>query len=367
MAILVLALAALLAFANGANDNSKGVATLVGHGAASPRTALVWAAATTALGALVGILASDGLLQAFRAGFVGGGAELSPRFFAAALAGAVTWVIFATRFGLPVSTTHAILGGLVGAGLTEVGAAQIGWGVLAQKAALPLLASPLVALALVFAAARPLAALARRTESRCLCAIGTLETLAPAGAGEAVVARRGLALVAGDTAACAVHSPSASVTGRGVARALHWGTSGLVGFARGWNDTPKIAALALVALPAGTSTHGAFLLVAAAMALGGLLAGRRVLTTLSERITALPLGESLAASGVSSILVALASWRGLPVSTTHVTTGGIVGAGIARSAREVRWPVVRDVALSWIVTLPAAAAVALLAGFALNP
>ena len=397
MAILVLALAALLAFANGANDNSKGVATLVGHGAASPRIALVWAAATTALGALavapgareelaasrftapreklhevqsplcpsgdVLILASDGLLRAFRAGFVGGEAELSIRFFAAALTGAVAWVLFATRAGLPVSTTHAILGGLVGAGLHEVGATQISWGVLAQKAALPLLASPLVALALVLAAARPLAALARRTERRCLCAI---ESLDPVLVGEAAVARRRLAVVAGETAACAVHAPSASVTGRGVARTLHWGTSGLVGFARGWNDTPKIAALALVALPAGTAPFGAFVLVAAAMALGGLVAGRRVLVTLSERITALPLGESLAASGVSSLLVALASWRGLPVSTTHVTTGGIVGAGIARSAREVHWPVVRDVALSWILTLPAAALVALLAGLALN-
>ncbi|MFN7943085.1 MAG: inorganic phosphate transporter [Thermoanaerobaculia bacterium] len=363
MAILVLALAALLAFANGANDNGKGVATLVGHGAASPRLALGWAAITTALGALVGILASDGLVRAFRAGFVGDGAELPPRFFAAALAGAVAWVLFATRSGLPVSTTHAILGGLVGAGLYEVGAAQIGWAVLAQKAALPLLASPLVALALVFAAAQPLAALARRTESRCLCAVETLE---PLGAGEVTVARSRLAIVTGDAAGCAVHSPTASMTGRGVAQTLHWGTSGLVGFARGWNDTPKIAALALVVLPAGSGTFGAFVLVAAAMALGGLFAGRRVLTTLSERITAMPLGESLAASGVSSILVGLASWQGLSVSTTHVTTGGIVGAGIARSAQEVRWPVVRDVALSWIVTLPAAAVVALLAGLALN-
>jgi PiT family inorganic phosphate transporter len=82
-------------------------------------------------------------------------------------------------------------------------------------------------------------------------------------------------------------------------------------------------------------------------------------------LTALPLGESLAASGVSSILVALASWRGLPVSTTHVTTGGIVGAGVARSAREVRWRVVRDIGLSWIVTLPAAALISALVRFGL--
>jgi PiT family inorganic phosphate transporter len=132
----------------------------------------------------------------------------------------------------------------------------------------------------------------------------------------------------------------------------------MVGLARGWNDTPKIATLAMIAMPAGSNSVGAFVLVAVAMALGGLLAGRRVLSTLAEKITPLPLGESLASSGVSALLVAIASWRGLPVSTTHVTTGGIIGAGVARAAHEVHWPVVRHVALSWVVTLPAAAAVA---------
>ena len=219
MEILLLVLAALLAFANGANDNPKGVATLVGHGAASPRIALAWAAATTALGALVGVFAGGGLLlHAFSASIVGAGSELSTRFFTAVLAGAVAWVLFATRAGLPVSTTHAILGGLGGAGLYEVGAAQIEWGALAQKVALPLLASPLLALALVFVAARPLAVLARRNESRCLCAVETLE---PVSASGAAVARRRRVVVAGETATCAVHSPSASVSNRGATQALH--------------------------------------------------------------------------------------------------------------------------------------------------
>ncbi len=355
MALIVLALATLLAFANGANDNSKGVATLVGHGASGPLVALAWAATTTALGALAGALAGGGLLSAFRAGFVDGGDPLSTSFFAATLAGAGAWVLVATRSGLPVSTTHAILGGLVGAGLLEVGGARIAWSALAGKAAAPLLLSPLAALALVLLVARPLAALARRAERRCVCAVESCE---PAGPGDAVLVRGRLTLVTGEVAACALHAPVAAASGRDAATLLHWGTSGLVGFARGWNDTPKIAALALVALPVGAGSAGAFVLVAGAMALGGLLSGRRVLATLAEKITPLRLGESLAASGVSALLVALASWRGLPVSTTHVTTGGIVGAGIARSAQEVRWGVVRDIALSWIVTLPAAALVA---------
>jgi len=355
MVLLVLALTAVLAFANGANDNGKGVATLVGYGAARPRRALLWATATTAVGALAGALAGGGLLAAFRAGFIGGGKPLPLSFFAAVLFGACAWVLFATRSGLPVSTTHAILGGLVGAGLIEVGAARIGWSTLAAAVVAPLLLSPLVALALVAALGRPIAALARRSERRCVCAV---ESLVPEGSGGVAIAGPRLALIAGDSSTCAVHSPLAAASGRDVTEALHWGTSGLVGFARGWNDAPKIAALALVALPAGGGSRGAFALVAVAMALGGILAGRRVLATLAEKITPLPLGESLAASGVSSVLVALASWRGLPVSTTHVATGGILGAGLARSANEVRWNVVRDIAFSWFLTLPAAALVA---------
>jgi len=355
MEFLVLAFAALLAFANGANDNSKGVATLVGYGAASPRPALAWAAVTTAMGAAIGAVIGGRLVQVFRAGFIGGGKDLSPEFFAAVLIGAFSWVLFATRTGLPVSTTHSILGGLLGAGLVEVGITQIGWATLAQKSVLPLLTSPLVAMALVLIAGRPLATLVARLEPRCICAVQTTEI---STSGEAAVTSPRIALVTGKTETCAVHSPSASVSGRGLANAAHWGTSGLVGLARGWNDTPKIAALAMIAMPASASTFGAFVLIAVAMALGGLLAGRRVLATLAEKITPLPLGESLASSGVSAVLVALASWQGLPVSTTHVTTGGIVGAGVARSAREVHWPVVRHVALSWVVTLPAAALVA---------
>lgn len=362
MEFLVLALACLLAFANGANDNAKGVATLVGYGAAGPTPALAWAAITTGLGALIGTLAGSGLLVAFRAGFVGHGEPLPAPFFAATLAGACAWVLFATRTGLPVSTTHAILGGLVGAGLVEVGVAGIGWTALAAKAAIPLLLSPLVALGLVYLAARPLAALARRSAARCICAVPIAAPTTTAGvAGALSLARPSLAIVTGEATACAVHGAAALATGTGVATAVHWGTSGLVGFARGWNDTPKIAALAIVALPATADTGFAFGLVAAAMAGGGLLAARRVLRTLAEKITPLPLGESLAASGVSSVLVGLASWLALPVSTTHVTTGGIIGAGLARDARGVRWTVVREVVLAWVVTLPAAALLALLA------
>ena len=319
---LVLVLVAMLAFANGANDNCKGVATLVGYGAARPWTALCWATVTTALGAAAGTRIGSGLLAAFRADFIGTDQSLATGFFAAVLLGAFAWVLFAAMTGLPVSTTHAILGGLLGAGIVEVGLSQIGWATVAQRFALPLLISPVIALVLVFLVGRSFAALSSGNRNQQVGIPATPEHEA--------------------------------------ALAMHWGTSGLVGFARGWNDTPKIAALGIAALPASAASISTTTVVAAAMAMGGLLAGRRVLNTLATKITPLPLGESLASSGVSAILVALASWRGLPVSTTHVTTGGIVGAGMSRSSRGVHWRVVGDVALSWVVTLPAAALLAAL-------
>jgi PiT family inorganic phosphate transporter len=130
----------------------------------------------------------------------------------------------------------------------------------------------------------------------------------------------------------------------------------MVGFARGWNDAPKIAALALVALPNNMGL--AFAVVTLAMAAGGLLAGGRVLETLAKKVTVLPLAESLTASVISATLVGLASWRGLPVSTTHVTTGGIIGAGLKHDPAGVRWGKVGEIVLSWVITLPVAALIA---------
>lgn len=356
MVLILLALTAALAFANGANDNCKGVATLVAFGETSERRALLWAAGSTAAGSVVSVAFAGGLVAAFRARFVNGGEGLTSLFFAAVLIGAIAWVLFATRTGLPVSTTHAITGGLLGAGVLAVGSAQIGWGEVARRFALPLLLGPLVSLLAVFAVGRPLALLAARRKDRCLC----VQDSVAASADGTVAAPSSFTFIHGTSMDCAASGATTVLRAGGVLRASHWGSSGLVGFARGWNDAPKISALALVALPAERSWV-AFGLVTVAMAVGGLLQGRRVLETLARKITALPLAESLSASGVSAVLVGLASWNGLPLSTTHVTTGGIVGAGLSRDPRSVRWSVVRDVALSWVITLPASALVAGLA------
>src|SRR6185436_13770447 len=148
---------------------------------------------------------------------------------------------------------------------------------------------------------------------------------------------------------------------------IHWLSGGLISFARGWNDTPKIAALSLFAL--ASVSHGTaigFVIVTIAMAAGGLIAGRKVLETLSKKVTPLPLAESLTASLVSAALVSMASWMLLPVSTTHVTTGAIIGAGLKKDPRGVKWSKVGEIVLSWLITLPVAALIAAVAKAAIR-
>jgi PiT family inorganic phosphate transporter len=365
MVIALLGLVALLAFANGSNDNCKGVATLVGFGAATPRWAMLWAAVTTAAGAAVSFAFAGGLIKAFSTGLFTGGAAPAGAFFCAVLVGAIAWVLLATFTGLPVSTTHAITGGLVGAGLVAFSAGQIRWGELGSKFATPLALSPLLSVALVYVVSWPVGALARRYADRCVC---VAPTAVAADAGGGVVSAGPTLAIVSDTPQRCAEAGAAGVTGSGAAAAVHWASSGLVGFARGWNDCPKIAALAVGTLasakvPGGTGL--AFAVVAVAMAAGGLLAGR-VLETLARKITPLPLAESLTASVTTAALVCCASWLSLPVSTTHVSTGAIIGAGLRNDPKGVRWGKVGEIVLSWFVTLPVAGLLAAATMFVLQ-
>lgn len=360
MTIALLTLLGLLAFANGANDNSKGVATLVGSGAATPRRALLWAAVTTMLGAAVSCWFSGALVDRFSKGLFVQGAPLDSAFFVAVLIGAFSWVIIAVVTGLPVSTTHAIVGALIGAGLATFTADSIHWTVVVSKFVQPLALSPLVSCVIVYIIAGVVIHLEKRIATRCLC---TTE-VATEGASAAAVPAARFALVVDEEAACARQNAVVSVSTRGAGDVIHWLSCGFVGFARGWNDAPKIAALGVVALTSTLKSGGvmiAFLVVTLAMAAGGILSGGRVLQTLATKITPMGFSESLAASFTTAILVSLASWNGLPVSTTHVSTGAILGAGVKKNPRAIHWKKVGEVGLSWIVTLPSAALIAVIA------
>jgi PiT family inorganic phosphate transporter len=162
---------------------------------------------------------------------------------------------------------------------------------------------------------------------------------------------------------------SVQVTVSDVSKGIHWVSTGITGFARGWNDTPKIAALCLgsIALVSGQGRPMlAFSLVAVAMAIGGLVAGTRVLETLALKVTPMPRNEAYLASALTASLVSAASWGGLGVSTTHVATGSILGAGLKSDPKKVQWKKVGEMGLSWLITLPAAALMAALVGLLLR-
>jgi inorganic phosphate transporter, PiT family len=356
----VVAIAVLfLAFANGSNDNFKGVATLYGSGTTSYRVALAWASITTLAGSLLAPVLAAGLIQTFKAkGLVPDEVAASPAFLAtAALAGAAT-VIVATRFGLPVSTTHALTGGLIGAGLVATGG-HVDLGVLQRGFLMPLLLSPVVAVTIVvivYGLARGARRATGLTPTCCAC-IGTtwvpIATLVARGATLAAGGHR-LTLATGERAEC-VRRYDGAFLGIDVQQAIdvaHVASAGAVSFARGLNDTPKILAV-LLAVQIGWGTAPPLLGVALAMLIGGVLGARRVAETVSKKITVLDPSQGLVANATTAALVIAASVWKLPVSTTHVSTGSIFGISLIR--RSAHWRVLGGIVAAWLTTLPLAA------------
>lgn len=348
-------LAGLLASANGSNDVSKGIATLVGSGVSNFRTAVVWGTVWTVAGGLVAAFASQGLVAAFSgkgflAGPISGGA-----FLTAVAAGAIAWVLFATRTGLPVSTTHAIAGALAGAGIVAQGAAALHWGFLAKRVALPLGLSPLIAVALIYGVFPLLHRGVLRAQTYCVCIERRFTIVAAGGMAASAISSADVSSTTVSRVEDCDESPA--VTARvGAVEALHWLSSALTSFARGVNDTPKIVALGIAASAGlGISGFSFYAFVAAAMGAGSLAAGFRVTETLARKVTPMSPAEGFCANLVTTLLVGLASLAALPVSTTHVSSGAIVGIGLHRSAASVRWATVRDMLLAWVVTLPVAA------------
>ncbi|WP_306215269.1 inorganic phosphate transporter [Actinoplanes sp. RD1] len=325
-AIIVMLIA--LAAANGANDVSKGVATLAGAGVAAYRTAILWGAATTLIGGLLSIQLGRGMGSLFSKGIVD--ATPSAAFALSILLATAAWVLLASLLKLPVSTTHAMVGSLVGAGLILAPSA-VQWSGVAQKVVLPLLLSIVVAYGISLALGTAAKLARRRLQPE----------LVPAGAATA-------------------HEAPAAETPRRVDRVitvLHWISSGATGCARGLNDTPKIAAIGGFALiPAGYSYTTVSLLVVTAMALGS-LAGIRVARTLGEKVLKMSHLEGFTANLTTAGLVGSGALLAMPMSTTQVSTGAIVGAAGGQLSR-LSGKTLRDFAIAWLITPVFGAAVA---------
>jgi len=361
-----------LAFANGTNDVSKAIATLVGSGITNYRTAIVWGTVWTVFGACASGLIASAMVKTFSSGLIAPSTATPPTLALAVLTGAMIWVLIASRTGLPVSTTHALTGAIVGAGLAALAWDELIWSAIAKKIALPLLLSPPLALTISVLLHFALRTVAARWEGACLC-------LLPASRALVTIDAKGMTRTLFQTTGLgqpvvAVPSQCDRAGLRGITLgvdSVHWISSGLASFARGVNDAPKIAAMVLlgsvvVAWPSVQFQVSTFVGVALAMGLGSYLGGLRVTEVLAEKVTTMDHAEGLSANLTTSSLVLVSATMGLPVSTTHVSSSAIIGIGLLKGVTAVRWRTVRDMVLAWIVTLPAAGILAWLAYFLLN-
>lgn len=360
MDLALLALILALAFANGTNDVSKAIATLVGSGVTNYPTAILWGTVWTMVGAGLSALVAAAMVKTFSTGLVQPDLTIPPALALAVLSGAMTWVLLASRTGLPVSTTHALTGAIIGAGVMAFGQEGLMWPALAKKIALPLLLSPLLAFTVAVILHPLIRALTARWEGHCLC-------IMPAARALVTIDAHGMTRTLFQTTSpgqpvLAVPSQCdrAGLSGLVIGLdSIHWISSGLASLARGTNDAPKIVAMLLLGqslvTPANSSLRmAAFAGVALAMGLGSYWGGLRVTQVLAEKVTRMNHVEGLSANLTTSSLVMISATLGLPVSTTHVSGSSIIGIGLLKGFQAVSWTTVRDMVLAWIVTIPAA-------------
>lgn len=303
---LFFAVVALLAFANGANDNFKGVATLWGGGDLTYRQSWLVANGATLLGALLAVYLGAEVAKTFSGkGVVTPDILASCTFAMAFAAGAAGTVLLATFLRYPISTTHSILGSLAGAGVA-LAMNDVNLAPLINKGAIPLLMSPLIAASATY--------ILWKVGSRFL--------------------------------------PKSSPSLERLSKPLHIFSGSAVCFSRAVNDTPKIASIALIGGSSGMSTGMTYAAIGLVMTIGGLLFVRRIAEVMSQQITKMNAAEGLTGNLVTAFLVIIASKMGLAVSTTHVSVGALFGIGAENGKADKRKVI--EIVLSWVLTLPIA-------------
>ncbi|MEK6527110.1 MAG: inorganic phosphate transporter, partial [Nitrospirota bacterium] len=329
--LLALILVLALAFVNGTNDVSKAIATLVGSGITNYRTAIAWGTVWTMIGAGAAAFVAAAMVKTFSNGLIESGMAIPPALALAVLIGAIGWVLFASRTGLPVSTTHALTGAIVGAGLVAFGGHGLIWSTLIGKIALPLLLSPLLALSFSVLLHPAIRAVAARWEGTCLCVMPTARALVTVNAQGMTRTLIRTSAFGQPVMAVPAQCDRAGLSGFTIGLdSIHWLSSGLASLARGTNDAPKIVAIVLLggmttAWTSSTAQAIAFTGVALAMGLGSYLGGLRVTEVLAEKVTRMDHMEGLSANLTTSSLVLVSATMGLPVSTTHVSSSAIIG------------------------------------------
>ncbi|WP_329104906.1 inorganic phosphate transporter [Micromonospora sp. NBC_01699] len=327
--LAVIAVAMLFDYTNGFHDAANAIATSISTRALTPRVALAMAAVGNFIGAHLGgnvaKTVGDGLVE-----LPTGLASLGVVF--AGVLGAICWNLLTWYFGIPSSSSHALFGGLVGATLCAtlfgVGGTVL-WDGILIKVVIPMVASPLVGFAL-----------------------GALMMLAVMW-----IFRRG--------------NPAK------LNRGFRWAQTAsamAMSIGHGMQDAAKTMGIVVLALFAGgyqdSKTHipeWVFWTSATVLALGTYAGGWRIIRTLGRKIIDLGPPEGFAAETVASIVLFTTSRLGLPISTTHTITSAIMGVGATKKLSAVRWGVAGNIVMAWILTFPAAAAIAAICYLAVRP
>ncbi len=360
MILIILFLAAcFLAYSNGANDNFKGVATLFGSGTTSYKRAITLATITTVLGSIAALFLAATLVKNFSGkGLVPDELIQSPAFALSIALGAGITVFIATKIGMPISTTHGLVGALFGSGVVAVGSA-FNFAKLGNTFLMPLIVSPLMAAAvsfilyLIFKRLRKASGISKET---CICIGDKFVPVSKVIQNDQSVAlnydtRKTLSISQKSECIDMYKGNFLGIGAQKLLDTLHYASAGIVCFARGLNDTPKIVGL-LIVINAMDIKWG-MVAIGAAMAVGGIMNAKKVGETMAKKITTMNHGQGFTANLVTGLLVTTASVHGLPVSTTHVSVGSIFGIGTVTKKTDLK--VVRNILLSWILTLPVGA------------
>lgn len=345
----LIVMALFLAFSNGANDNFKGFATVWGSDTLNYQQALVLATLATLAGSLASFLLADTLVQQFSGrGLVPNVIANAPNFIFSVACAAAATVFLATRLGLPISTTHALIGGLVGAGLGQADG-SVDFNKLGQNFFVPLFFSPILAATSGLVIYKLLGA--RKIKNDCACVIeGELQALPSQSTGTLMHSMVMPQVVIEPSAKCDTLITRMRFSIPQFISRIHIASAVTICFARAVNDTPKLAALLMAAQ--FTNSKLPIALVGVMMMAGGLIFSRKVAHTMSQKVSRMDDTQGLTANLITTFLVLMASKFGLPVSTTHVSVGAI--AGVGASAGTLNWQSLRSIFLSWVATLPLA-------------
>jgi PiT family inorganic phosphate transporter len=321
--ILVIVIAVGFDFTNGFHDTANAVATSIATGALKPRVAVLMSAVLNLVGAFISIKVAATIAKGIiNPSLITGSTGLD--IVLAALIGAIVWNLITWYLTLPSSSSHALIGGVIGATLAAAGHKAVSFHQVVQTVLAPAVMSPIIC---------------------CLVAIigtyGAYRLLRRIGADEA---KRGY-------------------------RYGQIGSAALVSLAHGTNDAQKtmgVITLALIAHGDVSASHfyvpiWVKIVCALAIASGTAIGGWRIINTMGNRITEIEPPQGFAAEAASAAVILSSSYYGYPLSTTHVVSGGVMGAGLGKKLASVHWGVAGQMATAWIFTIPAAGAMGALA------